>query len=184
MRKTRESLTGGTGDVNPQWLAIPPVTTSAVNVFTPIGYPLPISRPGSSGKQKTTVIEILKVWMDMPNNDNYQSATIVRTTASVVVATSPLSTVDISDPRVIAYSTRTWITQNNAGNSLSSIEMDPWIIDVTDGAGHGILVGTDTIYVGVATSNFIGLGSCVVRILYRFKDVTLTEYIGMVQSQQ
>lgn len=64
--------------------------------------------------------------------------------------------------------------------------------DLTDGAGHGILVATDNIFVSCSISVgsvFVtqadaatGAASC--NILYRFKEIALAEYIGIVQSQQ
>jgi hypothetical protein len=60
------------------------------------------------------------------------------------------------------------------------------IIDVTDGAGHGILVATDQIFVGGIEAGITLAGSSLMgaRIMYRWKNVSLTEYIGIVQSQQ
>ena len=62
---------------------------------------------------------------------------------------------------------------------------------MTDGAGHGVLIATDNVYFsllynaiptdGIAVQFTIG-GGC--DLLYRFKEVGLKEYIGIVQSQQ
>lgn len=63
--------------------------------------------------------------------------------------------------------------------------------DFTDGAGHGILIATDNIFLTIVAQgasidgvsyNFAGQGR--VDLLYRFKEITLQEYIGIVQSQQ
>lgn len=65
--------------------------------------------------------------------------------------------------------------------------------DLTDGAGHGVLVATDNIFLTLQTAATVvgasatitaatGFGEC--AILYRFKEVGLAEYIGIVQSQQ
>lgn len=64
--------------------------------------------------------------------------------------------------------------------------------DVTDGAGHGILVATDNIFVACnftvasvfSTTADTASGAASCNILYRFKEVALAEYIGIVQSQQ
>lgn len=71
--------------------------------------------------------------------------------------------------------------------------------EMHDGAGHGILVASDNLTLQinaqivdqtVSTDTFFaGVpqftdASVVCEIFYRFKDVTLTEYIGIVQSQQ
>jgi hypothetical protein len=65
------------------------------------------------------------------------------------------------------------------------------IHDLTDGAGHGILVATDNIWltgqlIVAAPGGISVIASGVVfcDIFYRFKKVTLQEYIGIVQSQQ
>lgn len=63
---------------------------------------------------------------------------------------------------------------------------------MTDGAGHGVLVATDNIYLTLQTALSSVIGSSVggiqgfgeAAILYRFKEVGLAEYIGIVQSQQ
>lgn len=55
--------------------------------------------------------------------------------------------------------------------------------DLTDGAGHGYLVATDSIFARLS-STLTGLTNTAdVRLLYRFKEVPLAEYIGIVQSQ-
>lgn len=55
---------------------------------------------------------------------------------------------------------------------------------MTDGAGHGVLVATDKIYMLTASLAATGAQEAIVKILYRLVDVGLEEYIGIVQSQQ
>jgi len=67
------------------------------------------------------------------------------------------------------------------------------IHDLTDGAGHGILIATDNVYLsfdvlisspsGVSVSVLVG-SYLQCDLIYRFKNVSLQEYIGIVQSQQ
>lgn len=56
--------------------------------------------------------------------------------------------------------------------------------DLTDGAGHGIIVATDNIYVTLFSAGTGVAAEVDVKIMYRFKNVALAEYIGVVQSQQ
>lgn len=65
--------------------------------------------------------------------------------------------------------------------------------DLTDGAGHGVLVATDNIWLSIlataATADagenaVLNVASSNCDLFYRFKEVTLQEYIGIVQSQQ
>lgn len=65
------------------------------------------------------------------------------------------------------------------------------IHDLTDGAGHGLLVATDNIWLSHAlTVNCPGIafqtgsGQVTCEIIYRMKKITLAEYVGIVQSQQ
>jgi len=56
--------------------------------------------------------------------------------------------------------------------------------DFTDGAGHGFLIGTDSIFARLS-SVATGIPNVAnIRLLYRWKSVPLAEYIGIVQSQQ
>lgn len=56
--------------------------------------------------------------------------------------------------------------------------------DLTDGAGHGVLIATDSIYCNLQSVVTGILNDVVVKIGYRWKEVALVEYIGIVQSQQ
>jgi len=52
-----------------------------------------------------------------------------------------------------------------------------------DGAGHGILLAADKVYLfGYTTSAEKMVIDC--RVTYRWKNVSLTEYIGIVQATQ
>lgn len=74
-------------------------------------------------------------------------------------------------------------------NGGSHQQQHPVIHDLTDGAGHGILVATDSIFFGVLNPAGYGAGGAnslgaEANLLYRWKDVSIEEYIGIVQSQQ
>jgi len=60
----------------------------------------------------------------------------------------------------------------------------PIHIDLTDGAGNGMLVATDRmfIYGGGAGNAVVGRYSA--KILYRLVEVGITEYVGIVAQQQ
>lgn len=70
---------------------------------------------------------------------------------------------------------------------------NPDFHDLTDGAGHGLLVATDNIwltcYATAATADagenaVLNVATVNADLIYRFKEVSLQEYIGIVQSQQ
>lgn len=60
----------------------------------------------------------------------------------------------------------------------------PFVLDLTDGAGHGILIATDQIFWQVFSNSFAAAIGVEVKIMYRMKNISLQEYIGIVQSQQ
>lgn len=61
---------------------------------------------------------------------------------------------------------------------------EPWTDNLTDGAGHGYLVATDYIFAQVGSQNTNAAQFVDIKILYRWKNVGLQEYIGIVQGQQ
>lgn len=176
-------ITGGTGDVNPQILTTPIVNQTAANAFTEAAFPLPINRfPETSGK--VVVLELLKVWFFMSEADSVNSAGGNNVILTVRMSTASLPAINANDPRVIATQEKVWRGSFTAGGTAVTSLIEPQEINLTDGAGHGVLVATDSMFLGIVTFNFTAAGSFFAKILYRFKRVSLQEYIGIVQSQQ
>jgi hypothetical protein len=177
-----DTLTGGSKDVNPQTLIMGPVVQTGNDAATGIGVAMPIPRlPISKGR--SLVIELLAV-------DTYILGTgflaNTVTTQTVVVTTNPTVLANeqaaFQDPRTI---TGVWreIVANAAPTSFGVYEKTKHI-DMTDQAGHGILIATDQLYLVFYSTNTGGANTGSARLTYRFKDVSLEEYIGIVQSQQ
>lgn len=167
------SLTGGSGDVNPQWMHLT-ATQSGADATTTTAFPIPIQRLQNAGRAQ--VMEILKVFWGLPTPvevDNSLQALL--TTSSQGTTASNFGNTRIIDMviRTIAITTSGQID-------------DQGIIchDLTDGAGHGILVGTDNIYLQIGSSTTSATNIVYAKILYRWKDVSTTEYVGIVQGQQ
>lgn len=175
MKRSRGgSLTGGTGDTNPQFLTFT-ATQSGADATTSTQINLPIQRLPISGKAQ--VMEVLKVWWTMAGNpvetDNFVLA---------ILSTKNFSTTATTwgEPTVFSmYSRDMRITTSG---SFETIE--PFVQDFTDGAGHGIIIATDSIYCQVQSSATSATNIVRGKIEYRFKNVNLQEYIGVVQSQQ
>jgi len=71
--------------------------------------------------------------------------------------------------------------------ATSSVSYNQWtkIHDFTDGAGHGLLIAADKLYAAVSTRRYYASGhACNFDILYRWKNVGLAEYVGIVQTGQ
>jgi len=72
--------------------------------------------------------------------------------------------------------------QQRYGDGAQNLE--PFITyDLTDGAGHGRLIASDKIYAWIQ-SGASAAHTVFIRLVYRWKNVSLTEYIGIVQASQ
>lgn len=188
-RISRDPLTGGSGDVNPQTMILNDVKQSANDTTTLAGTGLPIPRlPIQKGR--SLVMEILKVTFIKPLIGFVAGTS---TWLSLVLTTNPNAAdtdtigngVGIGffrDPRTIAQ----WSVTNVSNAAPTSFQENDTVkeFDLTDEAGHGYLVATDNLYFGVSSLNTASQNYGVCKVLYRFKDVSLEEYIGIVQSQQ
>lgn len=184
MKKRRgESLTGGTGDVNPQFMhGSAPQTTTDTPATTTVA--LPVSR--IPGADTATVVEVLKVYVDFPQPTEVAVTEADRyATVSFSTASSGTTAILFSDPRTFAQITLKIEDAFTAGGTYHSVFDTPIVFDCTDGAGHGILIATDNIYVQFASTAWnTAAQTAYWKILYRFKEIGLLEYIGIVQSQQ
>lgn len=177
-----DQLTGGTGDVNPQEMTFE-LTQTGADTSTIGKLNLPIPRlPTSPGRN--LVIEILWVqYFDMnpnfPGAGNLSNVVAGVTTNVITPATQEAA---VGDPKHLSvYKTMRYTigAAANVGEVTAFFEED-----LTDGAGHGILVASDSIYFFIF-SLLSGVAQHFIwRIGYRFKEVSLVEYIGIVQSQQ
>lgn len=167
------SLTGGTGDVNPQYLS-GFAGQSANDTETSTTVSIPIQRLPTSGRAQ--VMEILKVIVRMP--------TPLETDSNVGCAFSTSSkgttAAAWSDGQVFAQ----FDSVSRVTTSGQFIDQRFQIRDLTDGAGHGYLVATDNIYVQVYSSATSTTNTVSFKIYYRWKNIGLPEYVGIVQSQQ
>lgn len=188
MAKRADTLTGGTKDVNPQYISGAVVMTT-VNTAKEETIGLPILRPGQGASQtKAQVIELLKCWVHMPSAGTDFVAANTAYSAQFTVATSSQGTTvpNLSNTRVLAQFRQAYAGAFTAAGTYSTPSFGIQVWDFTDGAGHGILVGTDNLFLQADTDGYAAgdIPTMTYKLLYRFKEVSLIEYIGMVQSQQ
>lgn len=177
-----DQLTGGTGDISPQLLTMN-LTMSAANTLTTLEQPLPINRfKEKSGR--VVAVEALKIYWDLGEPDANPAAG-----GSIVVISANLSTAipantGGTDSRVFSQVQKTVRGAFTAAGSYGMCYYDPTVIDLTDGAGHGVVLATDNIFLSVNSAGFAAASTVTAKLLYRFKEISLQEYIGIVQSQQ
>lgn len=170
---TTKELTGGTGDVNPQLLNVL-VTQTAADANTEGEVALPIPRYNAKSG-RSIVLEILRISciisdMADPAADAFVSCFLKTRTGAL-----------ITDPECFATFSWDYLFTSAVGFAYHDRRRD---VDLSDGAGHGYLVATDSIFAS-CNSAATGLTNAAnFKILYRYKEVSLAEYIGIVQSQQ
>lgn len=182
-RAKTDQLTGGSGDVSPQYFTLPANTLSAANTFTEGAIPTPVPRNKVQG-DRVTVMEVLKVYFNNPEPDNNPAAGGSVVTATAQLSTSSTAGTSFGNVKVFAFCEKIVRGAFTAAGSYGCEVVDPYVWDCSDAAGHGILVATDNIYFGCNTVGFTATATFTARILYRMKSITLAEYIGIVQSQQ
>lgn len=187
-KRKASSRTGGTGDINPQWFNLTSVGVSAT--YADSATTLPRERLPYGNKSQ--VMEVLKVQFLISNTATYVLTAATAASVRAYLTTTSFGTTEplvtqmsgkvLAKKRVDFFSTA--VAAAMTGYSGSSIEE---IMDLTDQAGNGILVATDNLFTGniqTGATNPLSGGNIGCRLLYRWKNVGLSEYIGIVQSQQ
>jgi hypothetical protein len=186
-RVKKDTLTGGTQDVNPQVWTIQVVQSSS-DANAQLQLPTPVSVYQTTGSG-TQVLEILRVTWDTTGFAPSGSATTYNIIGYIATASlpGPQNKTDVealvANPLVISYVQKNYYEVTAASYQ---IDTDPFQLDYTDGAGHGILVATRNIYLGISTNGGTATGKAnyaTARILYRLKNVDLADYVGIVASQ-
>lgn len=182
-KRSRDTLTGGTKDVNPQFFNMS-VTQSAADIFTQVAVPIPIQRMQLGGG-RSQVMEILQVWIQGSDPVPMTSVTPVVSQATLQITTkSQTATVRLGEPTVVAFYQKSYSSAfTAAGTYAVQSGLDPYQLAPNDGQGHGLLVGTDFLYIGLGSTNTGIAGQYDAKILYRWKNVSEAEYVGIVQSQ-
>lgn len=197
-RNADGSLTGGTGDVNPQFYSTS-VTESANDTTTTLAVQSPPGI-GLSTSGKPLAMELLRVWVEFEAGTAPFSPTSAEfapgaTTASnayvrVIGSSKNFSTtypsLSMGDATVFFYARKNLIIyESTAASTLAVSDDGPFQIDLTDGAGHGILYANQNIYLQVSSASTGGTIIARLKFLYREKYITEAELLGLVlQSNQ
>lgn len=185
-RTSGGSLTGGTGDVKPQIFTMNSGLAGALNDYVVTAHVLPIPRFGTQ-KAKATVFEVLWVdWylsvLNVLDNQVTEACFLTTSTNRSDADTATLTTIaeDINDPKTFANIVRVTqlLTSGAAAFHL------PVHVDLTDSNGNGVLIATDRLsIVGCGVGNAVA-GDYTAKIGYRMTNIGISEYVGIVQSQQ
>lgn len=159
------ALTGGTRDVNPQYFRTQALGSSSVggNKTTVAESAIPVQR--LNNKNRSMVMEVLKITY-IPKHTNQDNDAW----AGIATSRPP----DGKPNAAQGY----WVHITKITTNA------PVTADLTDGAGHGLLVAADKLYSFFYEGTAVANAQIDYQILYRWKNVSLTEYIGIVQSSQ
>lgn len=188
------TLTGGSRDVNPQFINVKTGNQIALNQTVYLNFVLPVTR--IPGAKRVTLIEILKLYWQFNEYPKIHRGPIVenKSTYMGLYLGNQSSLLSFDNPLTIAnkyvetigcqYQAKTEVPFDTFAG-FYKLEM-PWSVDLTDGAGHGMLVAVDSLTLVIHTTGYVEeeRNGAELKILYRFKGVTLQEYVGIVQSQQ
>lgn len=169
------SLTGGTGDVNPQWMSSSLTQATADTAATGS-----IQPPVSLSTGENLAMEILKVMLEEVLPVQGVTSNVAFTLATKNFGTTQPA-LGIGDATVIARYARYTSFTTSGEATVNPIVM----YDYTDGDGHGVLVGNQNLYwtltsTGTSQANRVNL-----KILYRAKRISDSELLGIVlQSNQ
>lgn len=173
---------GGTNkDVNPQWWNMGQFTENTgsadTTLVTGVNTPIPRIPTGT----RSTVMEILKVEFVFTNPQVAAAANKYYAALKTSNAINTGLVTFMADPSILAAAVFEAYVATAADVSYVPTQM---VIDVTDGAGHGVLAAGDSIFVAVGTDLTANhTGTVNVRVLYRFKEVGVLEYVGIAQAQ-
>lgn len=198
------TLTGGTGDVNPQLfhaVRVEDLSGTLAGATQNVEFSLPLN-PGQTVYSDNTVdvIEVLKVFqgtvigitLDATEAQGITFKWSLFTGASVGANTTTLNR-GWSVGRVIAHANISAVARaGTAGTEGVSPGTNSTVTDLTDGAGHGFIIAANnmtTAFRVTASGSGVGSGNVnliehSIALLYRLKRVSLVEYLGLIQSQQ
>lgn len=172
--------TGGTGDVRPQWYSTSAVqsandTTTTTTVNSPPGIGLQ-----ATGAKKFLAMEILKVLLDVDSASLGTTSSLRVYISSKNFATTEPS-LRMGDATVIA----SFHQQFQLATSGADLNNYPLVLDMTDGAGHGILYANQNIFIQIASTSTSSTNQIRIKMLYREVYINEAELLGLVlQSNQ
>jgi len=180
-KRSSSSLTGGTGDVNPQWFNMT-TSTIAADTYVQTLFPLPVQRLLQNNRSQ--VMEVLKIFFQVDPSIGTAAAQTNFQKLVQITTKSQTAAVTLSEPTLVMNARFDSFNAFTATGTYAAFSpKNPVEYDLTDGCGHGLLVATDNLYIGYDTNNVGAVSTASCKILYRWKNVSETEYVGIVQSQ-
>jgi hypothetical protein len=164
-------------DVQPQLLP-GSITQSGADTSTTQEVRLPFSRLGGMRAGMSRVIEVLAFYVQV---GVLASVNAADSSLDLILSTANHGTTraTLSEPHTIGVFG--WHSQlTTSGHPILKYGEK---IDLTDGAGHGVLVATDSIFFQLNSVTTGATNALQFKLMYRIVEVPIEEYIGIIQSQ-
>lgn len=155
------------------------VTVAPSNSYTTVQIFTPIPRLKVVGN-KATVMELLYVDIAMVG----QSGTVGGSTAQfqMYIGTPQTALLGWEDPRIFMNMSRTLEGTVGTGGGLSNVDW-PFRYQFQTNDGFGYLLASDAFHIA-GDCALLGTPRFSFKLFYRFVDIPLAEFIGIVQSTQ
>ena len=173
-----EYRTGSYMDKYPQILTIE-VSQAETDEFVEIEVPLAINRL-SVNEGKAWVIEITRI-QSMYDYGVFDASDTPQQIISQL-STKELGAISFPDSTTF-FINRVSGMDAGSGGSLGHEFMGPQNFDMTS-EGKGFLIGSDSIFAAIDSENLPGATTMVLKVFYRFTEVGLAEYVGIVQGEE
>lgn len=151
------------------------IAQSGANAWTTMEIPLPVPRLRTESKGEVQVIEIFRVLLN-PNWDDISDGS--RCSGFLMLKDLPADPGLSSD--VVAL---TSFEFDADGADRNTVAKEPNVHELHDYDGHGYLVATDSLWLAMSSNGQTALQTCSLRIFWRYRNIKLAEFLGMLQSQ-
>lgn len=153
------------------------VTTSGTNVFTSFRINTPIPRSQVVSGNRATVMELL--WVEwQPTFESLLDAFEESMQYGIFLGT-PTVHEEISNPQSLISGELILLGLTAGGN----MQAFPLRHNLQSADGYGFLLASDSFSAWLDSDGLAGTFSGHFRVYYRFVNIPVTEYIGLVQSQ-
>ena len=184
-------LTGGTGDVNPQLLHASVALLGSG--FTVYDWHMPVLRQGTIAG-KAQVVELLRLYWSMSHPDIHNielpGSWQNEVRAGLKWGAKPTTIPPLGDPSVL-YRRAIFheviiggLYPADTGYINGIFDRQETEVDFTDGAGHGLLVFAEYLYLYIQHFANLYEKQIEATILYRFKNIGALEFLTGLSFQQ
>jgi len=176
--KRKRNNNGSRVDVFPNFLT-GVISQVAADSFATVLVPTPIPRIQTTRSgNRATVMELLWIEVLFPNID--LSNALANIVAFFSIGTPPTIVLPFNNPRVIAEVR----VDSHVNTSGAFVTQQPYIYQMQSMDGHGYLLAAESFHVSIFSAGTGIINDGQWRMYYRFIDIPLSEFIGLVQSTQ